>query len=146
MTLVDNTSEPTDDPRDRRHRHLQHRAFLTHGVCCELEASAGDYDCERVGVALHFVHDWLVREYGDPITNSHDPYYHGLHEPAVDAADARLLAEVRAGAQVLRNAQLLQWADLADYDNDLAHIAVSLQDYFALRGLRLRPGPRRHTT
>jgi hypothetical protein len=138
MSLVDDTSEPTDNPRDRRHRHLEQRAFLTQAACCELEASSGDYDCERVGVALHFIHDWLGREYGEAIVNSHDPYHHGLHELDADAADAGLLAEVRAGAHVLRDAQLLQWADLADYDNDLAHIAVSLQDYFTLRGLRPR--------
>lgn len=49
------------------------------------------------------------------------------------------MAEVHTGAQVLRDAQLLQWADLADYDNDLAHVPASLQDYFTLRGHRLRP-------
>ncbi|WP_179274057.1 hypothetical protein [Rhodococcoides fascians] len=52
---------------------------------------------------------------------------------------AGLVAEVHTGAQVLRDAQLLQWADLADYDNDLAHVPASLQDYFTLRGHRLRP-------
>ena len=141
MSLVDDTSEPADNLRDRRHRHLEQRAFLTQAVCCELEASAGEFGCERVGVALHFVHDWLGSEYGEAIASSHDPYHHGLHElsAAVDASDAGLVAEVRAGAQVLRDAQLLRWADLADYDNDLAHVAVSLQDYFTLRGLRLRP-------
>lgn len=126
MSLVDNTSEPTDNPRERRHLHLDRaagvldpdRVLRARSISRRLRLRAS-----RRRTAI--VDDWLGREYGESLTSSHDPYYQGLHEPAVDSADAGLLAEVRAGAQVLRDAQLLRWADLADYDNDLEHIAAS---------------------
>ncbi|MFC8181576.1 hypothetical protein ACFULT_22085 [Rhodococcus sp. NPDC057297] len=143
MPHAADTSEPAESPLDRQRRHLQQRAFLTQAVCLELEASAGDYDCERVSVALYFVYHWLVDECGEQDAGSGNFYYRGLHEqdlvPDPEATSAGLLAEVRAGAQVLQDAQLLRWADLADYDNDLEHITASLQNYLSVRGLRARP-------
>lgn len=143
MSLVDNTSQPAEGPLDRQRRQLKQRAFLNQAVCFELEASAGDYGSERVSIALYFVQDWIMSEYDGANSGSHSLHYYGLYDTdialEIEAEDSGLLAEVRAGARVLGDAQLLRWANSADYDNDLQHIATSLNDYLTLRGLPDRP-------
>lgn len=128
------SSNPSDVERYRVVALIVQRAVLTRMVCRELEENpTPPFNRFRVDTALSLLMDWILSnpEWADAFRASF-----GIETMTVPADCLALFEELKAGAAICDDVQMLQCSDTAsDYNSDAARIMDGLAIYRDKHGI-----------